>query len=42
MPEPYKRHIIIKHWGFQIKGFDGVIPDHFPVNWMDFEHNITE
>ena len=37
MPEPYKRHIIIKHWGFQNEGPDGIINDYTPVNWMDLE-----
>ena len=40
MPEPYKRHIIIKHWGFQNEGPDGTIYDYTPVNWMDLEPNV--
>ena len=40
MPEPYKRHIIIKHWGFQNKCPDGIIYDYTLVNWMDLETNI--
>ena len=40
MPDPYKRHIIIKHWGFQNEGPDRIIRDYIPVNWMDLEANI--
>ena len=40
MPEPYKRHNIIKHWGFQNEAPDGIIYDYTPVNWMDLETNI--
>ena len=36
MPNPYKRHIIIKHWGFQHEGPFG-IKYYVPVNWMDLE-----
>ena len=36
MPNPYKRHIIIKHWGFQHEGPFG-INIYVPVNWMDLE-----
>ena len=36
MPNPYKRHIIIKHWGFQHEGPFG-IKNYYPVNWMDLE-----
>ena len=36
MPNPYKRHIIIKHWGFQHRGPFG-INNYYPVNWMDLE-----
>ena len=39
MPKPYKKHIIIKHWGFQDKGPIGIIDDFIPVNWMDLEPN---
>ena len=38
MPEPYKRHIIIKHWGIQYD--DGIIYGFVPANWMDLEPNI--
>ena len=38
MPEPYKRHIIIKHWGFP--GDDEIINGLVPANWMDLEPNI--
>ena len=37
MPEPYKRHIIIKHWGIQYD--DEIIDGFVPANWMDFEPN---
>ena len=37
MAKPYKRHIIIKHWGFQHKGPLGIIYDYVPINWMDLE-----
>ena len=36
MPNPYKRHIIIKHWGFRLESPFG-INDCVPVNWMDLE-----
>ena len=36
MPNPYKRHIIIKHWGFRLKSPFG-IKNYVPVNWMDLE-----
>ena len=36
MPNPYKRHIIIKHWGIQHEGPFG-INNYVPVNWMDSE-----
>ena len=36
MPNPYKRHIIIKHWGIQHEGPFG-INNYVPVNWMDLE-----
>ena len=36
MPNPYKRHIIFKHWGFQHEGPFG-IKYYYPVNWMDLE-----
>ena len=37
MPRPYKRHIIIKHWGFQHKAPNGIVYDYVPINWMDLE-----
>ena len=37
MPEPYKRHITIKHWGFEHEGPDGILYDYIPANWMDLE-----
>ena len=40
MPDPYKKHIIIKHWCFQYKCHDGVIRNYYPINWMDLEPNI--
>ena len=39
MPEPYKRHIINKHWGFQHRNPLGKIRDYIPRNWMDLEPN---
>ena len=39
MPEPYKRHIIIKHWGMQYD--DEIIYGFVPANWMDLEPNIN-
>ena len=38
MPDPYKRHFIIKHWGFQHEGPFG-IRDYMPVNWMYLDPN---
>ena len=40
MPEPYKRHIIIKHWGFKNDGPDVIVYDYIPANWMELEPNI--
>ena len=37
MPKPYKRHIIIKHWGFQHKGPNEIIYGYVPINWMDLD-----
>ena len=39
MPEPFKGHIIIKHWGFQNEGHGGIIYGFVPANWMDLEPN---
>ena len=39
MPNPYKRHIIFKHWGFQHIGPLGKIRDYVPRNWRDLEPN---
>ena len=33
MPNPYTRHIITKHWGFQHEGPYGMLI-YYPVNWM--------
>ena len=38
MLEPYKRHIIIKHWGNQYD--DEIIYGFVPANWMDLEPKI--
>ena len=38
MPKPYKRHIIIKHWG--IRSDDEIMNGIVPANWMDLETNI--
>ena len=40
MPEPYKRYIIIKHWGFQYDDNEKIYII-VPVNWMDLEPNIV-
>ena len=39
MPKPYKKHILIKHWGFQNEGPNGIIYGFVQVNWMDLEPN---
>ena len=39
LPKPYKKHIIVEHWGFQHKGPNGIIYGFVPVNWMDLEPN---
>ena len=39
MPEPYKRHNIIKHWGIQYD--DEIIYGFVPADWMDLEPNIV-
>ena len=39
MPNPYKRHIIFKHWDFQHIGPLGIIRDYVPRNWRDLEPN---
>ena len=39
MPEPYKRNIIIKHWGFKHVGPLGKIIDYVPINWTNLEPN---
>ena len=41
MPEPYKRHIVIKHWGFRNDCPNGIIYDYIPVNWMDLQPNTN-
>ena len=41
MLEPYKRHNIIKHWGFQNKGPDGIIYDYTPGIWIDLQPNTN-
>ena len=37
MPKPYRRHIIIKHWGIRFD--DGII--HIPTEWMGLEPNMN-
>ena len=37
MPKPYKKHIIIKHWGMRYD--DEIIYGFVPANWMDLEPN---
>ena len=39
MPMPYKRHIIIKHWGIPHIGPREILCHYIPVNWMDLEPN---
>ena len=39
MPKPFKKHNIIKHWGFQHEGPNGTMYGFVPVNWMDLEPN---
>ena len=41
MPEPYKRHIINKHWCFQHEDRFGIIRNFLPAFWMELEPNIT-
>ena len=40
MPKPYKKHIIIKHWGFRHIDDYGNIFVFVRNNWMDLEPNI--
>ena len=40
MPKPYKKHFIIKHWGFQHKGPNGLLYGFVPVYWMHLEPNF--
>ena len=40
LPQPYKRHIIIKHWGIHNEYDDEIVYSFIPVNWMDLEPNI--
>ena len=39
MPEPYKKHIIVKHWGFRAMDCDGIICDFIPSNWRDIDND---
>ena len=39
MPEPYKRHINIKHWGIRYVDDYGNIFVFLPENWIDLEPN---
>ena len=39
MPEPYKRHIIIKHWGIRHEHNGKIICVTVPYNWMNLEPN---
>ena len=41
MPEPYKRHIIIKHWGIRYEDDNEKLYIIVPNNWMDLEPNIN-
>ena len=40
MPEPYKKQIVIKHWGIQHDDNENVYIV-LPENWMDLEPNIV-
>ena len=40
MPEPYKRHIVTKHWCCQHKDRFGIIRNYLPAIWMELEPNI--
>ena len=40
MPDLFKRHIIIKHWGVRYGDDTGKIYTLVPDNWMDLEPNI--
>ena len=40
MPKPYKKHVIIKHWGIRHIDDYGNIFVFVPDNWMDLEPNI--
>ena len=40
MPEPYKNHIVNKHWGVKFKAPDDSIKIGIPVDWMNLEPNI--
>ena len=40
MPEPYKRHIVTKHWCFQHEVRFGIIRNFLPAIWMELEPNI--
>ena len=40
MPEPYKRHIIIKHWSIRYEDDYGNVYMDIPDNWTDLEPNV--
>ena len=40
MPEPYKRHIVTRHWCFQHEDRFGMIRNSLPAIWMELEPNI--
>ena len=40
MPETYKRHIIVKHWGIRYEDDNRKIFVFVPDNWMDSQPNI--
>ena len=33
MPEPFLRHIIVKHWGFRREDIRGIMQEFIPDNW---------
>ena len=41
MPEPFKRHIVTKHWCFQNEDMFGILREFLPVIWMELEHYIV-
>ena len=40
MPEPYKKHICMRHWGIRCEDNDEIVYFFVPANWMELEPNI--